>query len=137
MGQEKIQHERRSAVAPAPSWAVSMRERARDWTQRIWRPAGTAVAVGLALLVGWHAINGKNGLTVWQEKRVEDRQLQQEIKDLQRENAHLRDHIERLKSDPGAIAHEAREKLHYAKPDEVIYALPEAKNQPQPTKVGK
>jgi cell division protein FtsB len=114
-----------------------MRERARDWTQRIWRPAGTAVAVGLALLVGWHAINGKNGLTVWQEKRVEDRQLQQEIKDLQRENAHLRDHIERLKSDPGAIAHEAREKLHYAKPDEVIYALPEAKNQPQPTKVGK
>ena len=29
------------------------------------------------------------------------------------------------KKDPDAIEHEAREKLHYAKPGEVIYTLPE------------
>ncbi len=33
-------------------------------------------------------------------------------------------HVDRLKSDPNAIEHEAREKLHYAKPGEVIYTLP-------------
>jgi cell division protein FtsB len=49
---------------------------------------------------------------------------------LDQENARLREHVERLKSDPDAIEHEAREKLHYAKPNEVIVALPaETKEQ--------
>ena len=38
----------------------------------------------------------------------------------------MRQQIERLKSDPDAIEREAREKLHYAKPGEVIYTLPDA-----------
>jgi cell division protein FtsB len=101
-----------------------MPKRALDWTLRLWRPAGSAVAVGLALLLTWHVINGQHGLSVWHQKRAEDRQLQREIKDLEQENARLRERIERLKSDPDAIEHEAREKLHYAKPGEVIYALP-------------
>ncbi|MGA2217789.1 MAG: septum formation initiator family protein [Terracidiphilus sp.] len=99
-------------------------QRVLEWTQRAWRPAGTVVAVGLALLLTWHVINGKDGLQVWHQKRAEDQQLRKEIDDLQHENARLRDHIERLKSDPDAIEHEAREKLHYAKPGEVIYTLP-------------
>jgi cell division protein FtsB len=81
-------------------------------------------------------VNGKHGLSVWQQKRAEDQQLQKEIKDLEQENAHLRNHIERLKSDPDAIEHEAREKLHYAKPGEVIYTLP-AEPQTQTTATGK
>jgi len=52
--------------------------------------------------------------------------LQREIKDLEQENAQLRQRIGRLQSDPDAIEHEAREKLHYAKPGEVIYTLPAA-----------
>jgi cell division protein FtsB len=104
--------------------ATPIPKRALDWTLRVWRPAGTAVAVGLALLLTWHVVNGKHGLSVWQQKRVEDRQLQKEIQSLQEENARLRGRVERLKSDPNAIEHEAREKLHYAKPGEVIYALP-------------
>jgi cell division protein FtsB len=82
------------------------------------------VAVLLALLLTWHVINGRHGLSVWLQKRAEDRRLQQEIKDLNQENARLRERIERLKSDPEAIEHEAREKLHYAKSGEVIYTLP-------------
>ena len=50
--------------------------------------------------------------------------MQQEIKDLQQENAQMRQQVERLQSDPEAIEHEAREKLHYAKPGEVIVNLP-------------
>ena len=104
--------------------AVPLPARALEWAIRMWRPAGTAVVVGLALLLTWHVVNGKHGLSVWQQKRVEDRQLRKEIDQLEQENAHLRDRVTRLKSDPDAIEHEAREKLHYAKPGEVIYALP-------------
>jgi cell division protein FtsB len=104
--------------------AAPIPRRALDWTLRLWRPAGSLVAIALALLLTWHVVNGKNGLSVWRQKRTEDLQLRKEIDDLQKENARLRDRIERLKSDPAAIEHEAREKLHYAKPGEVIYALP-------------
>jgi cell division protein FtsB len=113
-----------------------LRKRALAWTLLAWRPAGTAVAVGLALLLTWHVVNGKNGLQVWQQKRAEDHQLQKEIKDLEQQNAELRDRIEQLKSNPEAIEHEAREKLHYAKPGEVIYTLP-ADQQGQPAGGGK
>jgi cell division protein FtsB len=90
----------------------------------VWRPAGSVIALGLALLLGWHVFSGKNGLSVWYQKQAEDRQLQREINDLQKENAHLRQQIERLKSNPDAIEQAARERLHYAKPGEVIVALP-------------
>jgi cell division protein FtsB len=110
---------------------VSMRMWALGWTQRLWRPAGTGIAVVLALLVTWHVIYGKHGLSVWQQKRAEDHALQQEIKDLQQENAQMRQQIERMNSDPDAIEREAREKLHYAKPGEVIVTLPD-QSQAQP-----
>src|SRR5580700_8886266 len=113
--------------------AAPIPKRALDWTLRVWRPAGTAVAVGLALLLTWHVVNGKHGLSVWQQKRVEDKQLRKEIEELEQENTRLRIRVERLKSDPDAIEREARDKLHYAKPGEVIYALPpEPKSQTQP-----
>jgi cell division protein FtsB len=127
--------EQRNAEASRPE-VEPLRERVIEWALRAWRPAGTAVAVLLALLLTWHVINGRNGLSVWQQKRVEDQQLQKEIKDLQQENAELRNHIERLKSSPDAIEHEAREKLHYAKPGEVIYTLQD-QPQAQPAATGK
>jgi len=108
-----------------------LRERAKDWVQRIWRPVGTGIAVILALLLTWHVIHGKHGLSVWQQERAQDKTLQKQIQDLQTENSAMKDRIEHLKSDPDAIEREAREKLHYAKPGEVIYALPAA--TPQPT----
>jgi cell division protein FtsB len=108
-------------------------DRLLEWASRVWRPAGTVVAVGLALLLTWHVVNGKHGLSVWQQKRGEDKQLRKEIEELEQENARLRIRVERLKSDPHAIEREARDKLHYAKPGEVIYALPpEPKFQAQP-----
>ena len=123
-----IQAEKR---APRPA-RVPLRRRMLAWAQRAWRPAGTAIAIGLALLITWHVVNGKDGLSAWQQKRAEDRQLQQQIQDLQQENLQLRDQIQRLQSDPDAIEHEAREKLHYAKPGEVIYSLPAPPPQTPP-----
>jgi cell division protein FtsB len=134
MTEEKVGIER-GAAKPV---AVPMSKRALEFALRAWRPAGTAVVVCLALLLMGHVVNGKNGLTVWHQKRAEDQQLQKEIDQLQQENTQLRQHVEQLKSDPDAIEREAREKLHYAKPNEVIVALPpQPKDQSQPAGTGK
>jgi len=118
----------------AETSAAPLTNRVLEWTQQHgWRPAGTAVAVALALLLMWHVVNGKNGLTAWHQKRSADKQLQLEIKQLEQENAQLRQHVDKLRSDPDAIEHEARERLHYAKPNEVIVALPQpTQEQAQP-----
>lgn len=112
--------------------------RALAWAVRRWRTAGTAVAVMLALLLGWHVVNGKNGLSVWMEKRAEDRQLRKEIDEMNQENARLRNRVDRLKSDPDAIGLVARGQLHYTKPNEVIVKLPPESNpQAPPAATGK
>ena len=108
MQNEMFQPER--ATTPPPP--LSTREKAIEWARRAWRPTGTVVAVLLAALVMWHVVNGNHGLSVWHQKRTEDRALQKQITDIQQENAHLRQDIERLKSSPDAIEHEAREILH-------------------------
>jgi cell division protein FtsB len=115
----------------SPEPPPPLRARMSAWAQRTWRPAGTVVVILLALLMTWHVIYGKHGLSVWQQKRAEDRALQQEIERLQQENAEMQKQVERLKSDPDAIEREAREKLHYAKPGEVIYTLPDAPKDQQ------
>lgn len=117
---------------PAPQ---AMPRRALNRAVRAWRTTGSAVAVGLALLLGWHVVTGKHGLSVWEQKRVEDKQLQKEIDDLQQENARLRVRVDKLKSDPDAIEREAREKLRYAKQGEVIVDLSgETKTSTAPSK---
>ena len=115
-----------------PAEPLPMGMRMVAWMQQGWRPAGTVVAVGLALLLTWHVINGKHGLSMWHQIRAQDRELQQEMRDLQQENAEMRKQVERLKSDPDAIERKAREELHYARPGEVIYTLPEPAAGQQP-----
>ncbi len=85
-----------------------------------------AAVVGTVLLA-FHVVNGRNGLSSWQQKRHESKALAEEINRLSGENEHLSQHVDRLKSDPGAIEHEARARLRYARPNEVIYTLGPAK----------
>ena len=116
---------------PAP-----MPVRALSFAQRAWRPALSMMAVALALLLGWHVFNGKNGVSAWEQKRAEDRQLRKEIDDLNDENTRLRNRIQQLQTNPDAIGQVARDKLHYTKPNEVIVTMPPDKQQ-QPTGAGK
>jgi len=88
------------------------------------RKAATIAAAALALGVGYHVVFGANGLTVYEHKRQVMRSLNQQMQELQRENAQLKGHVDRLQSDPNAIEHQAREQLHYTRPGEVIYTLP-------------
>jgi len=114
---------------------------AQPLAKRVWiqylsnrRRIGTIAAVLVALFLAWHVVNGRNGLNSWQQKRAEDKALAQEIEQLTAENARLSQHVDRLKSDPGAIEHEARERLHYARPNEIIYALPDSQKSSAPQK---
>jgi cell division protein FtsB len=121
MQEQKLHFEKHEQVDEP----LSKREQVIDLARRFWRQAGTFLAVLLAALLMWHVINGKHGLSVWHQNHTEELELQKQISDIQQENAHLRKQIDRLKSDPDAIEHEAREKLHYARPGEVIYSLPD------------
>lgn len=105
------------------SFAARLGERA--YTRR--RRMATGAVTALALMLGFHVVFGQNGLTAYRQKRADMQMLDQQLKQLQQDNDRLRAHVERLKADPNAIEHEARESLHYTRPDEVIYTLPAKK----------
>ena len=74
--------------------------------------------------MGFHVIFGQNGITAYEQKRHDARELQEQLRRLQEENQRLQGHVERLQDNPGAIEHQAREELHYTRPGEVIVTLP-------------
>jgi cell division protein FtsB len=97
--------------------------RAAGFAYRMRRRIATAAAVALAVFLGYHVIFGQNGVTAYQQKRTEDKELQKQIRQLQDENGRMKDHVDHLQNDPDAIEHEARERLHYTRPGEVIYTM--------------
>ncbi len=99
----------------------------RSWATRAYaqrRRFATAAAALLTVAVAYHVVFGQNGLTAYRQKRQDARSLGRQVQELERENEGLRQHVDRLESDPGAIEHEAREELHYTRPGEVIVTLP-------------
>jgi cell division protein FtsB len=93
------------------------------------RRVATGSAMALAALLGYFAVAGENGITVYKQKRLEDRQLTKQIEQLKQENIGLQTHVDRLQNDPHAIEQKAREILHYTQPGEVIYTLPDNANR--------
>jgi len=89
-----------------------------------WRRWATVAAAVLALGLAYHVVFGQNGLTAYERKNRDARMLDEQLKSLQHENELLKGHVDRLKDDPDAIEHQAREELHYTRPGEVIYTLP-------------
>jgi cell division protein FtsB len=130
MPSERSQAEKNKAEDES---VLSLPMRAQAFARRVWPPAASVLAVGLTLWLGWQVVYEKNGLSAWQQKRAEERQLLKENDDLKQENSRLRDQIDRLKSDPDAIGIVARSTRRYIKPNEVIVTLPpEQKAQAQP-----
>ena len=97
--------------------------RAAGFVMRSRRRIATTLALLLALLCGWHAFFGQNGITAYAAKRSEDRALRLQIEKLSEENRNLKEHVDHLQSDPDTIELEARQRLHYTRPGEVIYTL--------------
>ena len=84
------------------------------------RRIATVFAVVIAVLVGYHALFGANGVVAYRAKRSEDHLLAQQLEKMKVENAHLKSHVEHLKTDPDAIEYEAHTRLRYTRPDQVI-----------------
>jgi cell division protein FtsB len=97
--------------------------------RRFQRRIAIGAAILIAALLAYHVVFGRNGINNYEQKRAQNIVLQQQIDSLHKENAQLKAHIGHLKDDPDAIEYQAREKLHYARPGEVIYKL---NSQPQP-----
>ena len=89
-----------------------------------WRKVATGVAGLLAVAMGYHVVFGQNGLTAYGQKRHDSQELNRQAAALTAENLQLQGHVDRLKTDPDAIEHQAREELHYTRAGEVIYSLP-------------
>lgn len=109
---------------------MEMYQRITDWVHRSRRLLATAGVGVIGLMLGLHIAFGQNGMISYFHKREESKKLQQQIDDLQLENARISKQIESLKTDPKTIEREAREQLRYARPGEVIYTLPPAPTAP-------
>jgi cell division protein FtsB len=132
---EKIKQIARATVSEEKkAQKQSLRQSISLYFSRSGRRVATVLAIVIAVLLGYHATFGANGLTAYQQKRHQHQLLQQEILQLKQENSRLQDHVQHLQSDPDAIEHEARVILRYAKPGEVIYALNDKPQATQPAK---
>ena len=96
---------------------------------RMRRRIATGMVIAAALFFGYHAFFGENGVNMYAQKRAEGRDLTKRITELEGQNARLQQQVRELKSDPDAIEHEARERLHYARPGEVIWTEDDQPNK--------
>lgn len=96
------------------------KERVRHWRRRFASP----LVIVLLCLAAYYVVFSANGLMVYQQKRRESRDLDRQIKTLQQQNGSMEQEIKALKSDPQAIEKEARERLRYTRPGEVVFTVP-------------
>src|SRR5450432_41446 len=131
----------RTLVERAPeaeAFADRLMEKSRPaltWFYGVRRKGATAAVTVLTVWLFVHVMFGANGMVVFRQKRAEYKSLQTEIGGLQKENDSYSKQINSLRTDPKTIEKEAREKLHYTRPREVVYVSPApiARNHRIPT----
>lgn len=113
----------RASVAAQSAESVPLLHKIQSWGLLAKRRGATVGFVLLALWIGYYVIAGQNGLHAYQVKREQSETLTRQILALQQQNTQLDQQVHALENDPDAIEHEARERLHYARPGDVIYTL--------------
>lgn len=99
------------------------------WMYQMRRILATICIALLAVLIGYKAVFGANGMKIWQSKRAEAASLQKEIDQQQLEHQHLQHEVDALqRGDHDVIVKEAREQLGYVMPGEVVLFEPKAKS---------
>jgi cell division protein FtsB len=102
------------------------------WVYRMRRVLATFCIALLAVLIGYKVVFGANGMKVWEAKRAEVSNMEQEIDRQQQEHQGLQREVDALqRGDASVIEKEAREQLGYVKPGEVVLFEPRAKSDPR------
>ncbi len=83
------------------------------------------VAVLLALALIYLAADRGSGVSTWVRQRADLENSDEQIAELETENARLRQEIESLQNDPFAIERAIREDLEYARVGETVIRLPD------------
>ena len=99
----------------------------RNWFYQARRVVATLCVGVLALLIGYKVVVGANGTMEWRAKRAEYQRLQQEIDKAKLEHEELENRVKKLQTDPNTIVKEAREKLGFVMPGEVVLVQPQPK----------
>ena len=84
------------------------------------------VFVTLVLVI--NALVGERGLMETLRARKQHQELVSSIERLRTENARLRDHARRLRTDPATIEALARQELGLIKPGEMLFIIKDAKS---------
>jgi cell division protein FtsB len=97
------------------------------WMYAMRRVLATLCIAILAVVIGQKVVFGANGAMEWRAKRAEFLRLQKEIGKATIEHQVLEDRVQKLQTDPNTIVKEAREKLGYVMPGEVVLVQPQPK----------
>jgi cell division protein FtsB len=97
------------------------------WFYHMRRILATVCIAALAAGIGYKVVFGANGTIEWRAKRAEYRRLHDQIQNAAMAHQELEDRVKRLQNDPDAIIKEAREKLGYVMPGEVVLVPPQPK----------
>jgi cell division protein FtsB len=102
------------------------RNRTHDTVHRRRRLTEKAVLMGggvFALILSVAFFFGDMGLLKYVQMRDNARQLEQEIRGMERANEELRMEIRRTQSDPARLEELARERLGFVRPGETVYQI--------------
>jgi len=106
---------------------MELKTNAGKWVLRMRRVLATACIGVLAVLIGYKVVFGANGTVEWRAKRAEYQRLQSDIDIANQQHAELENRVRKLQTDRNTIVKEAREKLGYVMPGEVVLVQPQPK----------
>ena len=90
------------------------------WLYHMRRILATLCIGVLAALIAYKVVFGANGTVEWRAKRAEYQKVQHEIEVDNQLHQDLQTRVRKLQTDRDAIIKEAREKLGYVMPGEVV-----------------
>jgi cell division protein FtsB len=97
------------------------------WFYHTRRILATLCIGVLAVLIAYKVVFGANGTVEWRAKRSEYQRLQHEIDADNQVHQELETRVIKLQNDRDTIIKEAREKLGYLMPGEVVLVQPQPK----------
>ena len=98
-----------------------------SWFYHMRRILATLCIGVLAALIAYKVVFGANGTVEWRAKRAEYQKVQHEIEVDNQVHQDLQTRVRKLQTDRDAIIKEAREKLGYVMPGEVVLVQPQPK----------